>query len=206
MKKLNIATAVAVLAMGITQQAAHADIYTSVSSGSGNLTSPSGPSPVAVSYDVILDSSDSTYTYVYSFTAFSGANINDFSVNASYVSSVLGNGASLAALSLPGAFGSTVTGFYNTVSSSTSTVVWNFADAGQPTLETVAFTSLVGPTAGTGSLIDGTSGPWGDNPGAGGSPIPVPGVPEASTIVAGALMLLPLGIGAVRSLRKERAA
>lgn len=31
-------------------------------------------------------------------------------------------------------------------------------------------------------------------------------VPEANTIVAGALMLLPLGIGAVRALRKERTA
>ncbi len=30
-------------------------------------------------------------------------------------------------------------------------------------------------------------------------------VPEASTMVAGALMLLPFGIGAIRSLRKERA-
>jgi len=31
-------------------------------------------------------------------------------------------------------------------------------------------------------------------------------VPEASTVMAGALMLLPLGIGAVRALRKERTA
>jgi hypothetical protein len=31
-------------------------------------------------------------------------------------------------------------------------------------------------------------------------------VPEANTVVAGALMLLPLGIGAVRALRKERTA
>ena len=31
-------------------------------------------------------------------------------------------------------------------------------------------------------------------------------VPEPSTIVAGALMLLPFGIGAIRSLRKDRTA
>jgi hypothetical protein len=31
-------------------------------------------------------------------------------------------------------------------------------------------------------------------------------VPEASTVMAGALMLLPLGIGAVRAIRKERTA
>lgn len=35
---------------------------------------------------------------------------------------------------------------------------------------------------------------------------PAAPVPEASTVVAGALMLLPLGIGAVRALRKERTA
>jgi hypothetical protein len=37
------------------------------------------------------------------------------------------------------------------------------------------------------------------------APLPSP-VPEASTIVAGASMLLPLGIGALRTLRKERTA
>lgn len=37
------------------------------------------------------------------------------------------------------------------------------------------------------------------------TPILVP-VPEPATVVAGALLLLPLGIGAVRSLRKERVA
>jgi len=34
----------------------------------------------------------------------------------------------------------------------------------------------------------------------------VTAVPEANTLVAGALMLLPLGIGAVRAIRKERVA
>lgn len=34
----------------------------------------------------------------------------------------------------------------------------------------------------------------------------VSSVPEANTLVAGALMLLPLGIGAVRAIRKERVA
>ena len=40
-----------------------------------------------------------------------------------------------------------------------------------------------------------------------GTPVgpPTPTVPEASTIVAGALMLLPLGAGAIRALRKEKA-
>jgi hypothetical protein len=37
-----------------------------------------------------------------------------------------------------------------------------------------------------------------------GTPVP-PSVPEASTVFAGALMLLPLGVGAIRALRKEKA-
>jgi len=43
-----------------------------------------------------------------------------------------------------------------------------------------------------------------DNYPDGGAAILAP-VPEPSTVVAGALMLLPFGIGAIRSLRKERA-
>jgi hypothetical protein len=39
-----------------------------------------------------------------------------------------------------------------------------------------------------------------------GTLIPSAPVPEASTVVAGALMLLPLGVGAIRALRKERVA
>ncbi len=60
-------------------------------------------------------------------------------------------------------------------------------------------------------LIDtGVKNYGGDNVGLqdnypdGGAPILAP-VPEPSTVVAGALMLLPFGIGAIRSLRKERA-
>jgi hypothetical protein len=48
----------------------------------------------------------------------------------------------------------------------------------------------------SGSIQDG---------GAYNAPILAP-VPEANTIVAGALMLLPLGIGAIRAIRKERTA
>ncbi|HUZ07346.1 MAG TPA: hypothetical protein VMV89_07640, partial [Candidatus Paceibacterota bacterium] len=71
-------------------------------------------------------------------------------------------------------------------------------------VQLVGYTSLFGPTGGTGSINDGSApAPWSDN--GGGSPIPVP-VPEASTVMAGALMLLPFGIGAIRSLRKERIA
>jgi hypothetical protein len=210
MKKITLAIAGVALAVLATQQSAQATLTTEAS-GTANLTGPA-PSPVYVNYDVILDSSDSTYTYLYSFTAFPGDPISLFTVNASYVLSVLGYGSSLSSYGLPQGFGVTVTGSdqgpFGPLITPT-TVSWQFYTPIEPILETVAFTSLFGPINGTGSLIDGGSGPWGDNPGApeGSSPIPVPSpasVPEASTVMAGALMLLPFGIGAIRSLRRER--
>ena len=194
MKKHLLTIGAVALAIFATQQAAQATL--TETSGSGNLVGPS--STVAVSYDVFFDTSDSLFTYVYQFTALgSTAPITQFTVNASYVDSVLSG--SLAYYGL----GST-TGTYFAAGSDSSSVEWLFGVSGQPTLETVAYTSLLGPTAGSGSLNDHNSGPWGDNPGTvGATPIPVP-VPEASTVVAGALMLLPFGIGAIRSLRKER--
>jgi hypothetical protein len=169
------------------------------------LTGPA-PSPIAVNYEVILNSSDATYTYVYSFTAFAGDPATQLSINASYANP-LAYESSLTSLGLPAGFGATVTGSYDSFASSPGTIIWDFRSAGQPTLETVAFTSLYGPINGTGSINDGNSGPWGDNPGSpeGATPLPVPApVPEASTVMAGALMLLPFGIGAMRSLRRER--
>jgi hypothetical protein len=58
----------------------------------------------------------------------------------------------------------------------------------------------------TGIFYNSTSDMWYTSP----SPTEFTGqistVPEASTVMAGALMLLPLGIGAVRAIRKERTA
>jgi hypothetical protein len=170
------------------------------------------PSPIAVNYDVILDTSDSVYTYLYSFTAYPNDVITTFNVNvnSSYLLSVLAYGTSLSYYGPPAGFGATVTGsdvgpFGFTITPTTTS--WSFDPTIEPILETVAFTSLYGPSNGTASLIDDGNGPWGDNPGSpsGATPIPVPSpVPEASTVMAGALMLLPFGIGAIRSLRRER--
>ena len=61
------------------------------------------------------------------------------------------------------------------------------------------YTSQFAPTLGLGSAIDDNPpGPWG-----GAAPVPLP---ETSTVMAGALMLIPFGIGAIRSLRKDRTA
>ena len=56
------------------------------------------------------------------------------------------------------------------------------------------------------SLIDGGPSPYGaalDNVSLVAVPAPIP---EPSTVIAGVMMLLPFGVGAIRSLRKERAA
>jgi hypothetical protein len=72
---------------------------------------------------------------------------------------------------------------------------WASAAAAPSTISIAVATSIpfYGPSVG--SVQDGVTA---------NGPILAP-VPEPSTVLAGVLMLLPFGIGAVRSLRKERA-
>jgi hypothetical protein len=89
-------------------------------------------------------------------------------------------------------------------------VVWNFVTSPATTSGAVSFTSDDGPGA-TGAVSADGSGlvipigyfsiSWS------GGDVPVPAtcpVPEASTLMAGAMMLLPLGIGALRAVRKAK--
>ncbi len=211
------AVAVAVFA---TQQAAQATLEVLVDSGTGqtgaDLVGGQPPySPLVVNYDVFFNVNSSDYTYIFSFTAFAPYPINPFTVGASYVSDVYGYGDSLAAYgNLGSGFGTTVTGNYDANSSYPGLIVWDlpvtygnhqpYGPGNPQPMETVAYTSNFGPTAGLASAIGGALS-W-ETVGIGGSPVPVPSapVPEASTVMAGALMLLPFGIGAIRSLRKER--
>lgn len=183
-----------------------------VSDGSATFTS-AGSGTQTVNYFVYF--SGGVYTYAYEFTA--SALIGEFEVNANpaLVSTVLGSGAGTIA-SLASANSATLGGLtagftgasttYTSVNTASGFIQWNNIPSVNGNLA-YGFTSIYGPTQGTGSVIDGGTGPWGDNPGSGGTPIPVPApVPEASTVMAGALMLLPLGIGALRALRKERTA
>ena len=194
MKKNLLAIGAVALAILATQQAAQATL-TTVTDGYGNFISSSAPTTVIpVSYDVTFDGS--LYTYLYSFTPLQSSPIEHFDVNASFVSSVLTAGTSVSSATLNGNI---------TLSGANSPILvdWSFFPNSATTTQLVGFTSIYGPGLGSGSLQDNGTGPWGDN--AVGSPIPVPvPVPEASTGLAGALMLLPFGIGAVRSLRKER--
>lgn len=72
---------------------------------------------------------------------------------------------------------------------------WDF-NSGITTAD-ISYTSAYGPTLATFTLND-DGVVWGSPPG-----IPAP-VPEASTILAGILTILPLGFGAFRAWRKDR--
>ena len=199
MKNYKLAIASAALAITAAAPSAQATL-TQEASGSGNLVFGS-TSTIAVSYDVVFDSSTSLYTYLYSFTPIPGDNIGQFTINAMYVNSVLTAGTTYAGSPF------TLTGTVTDSGTSLGNVswVWSPYTAAE---QLVGFTSLFGPTAGAGSLNDDTTGPWGDNPTSGGTPITVPGsaVPEPSTFMAAASMLLPLGFGMARAFRKARLA
>jgi hypothetical protein len=209
MKKTLIIAALAAMAF-LAGNSAQASLVPGWS-GSATFTGTGGPETV----NYFVDVSGGVYTYVYQF------NVPTFpigeyevNVNVANISSVLASGnttiSTLATADGQSAVFNTANTTYSSASTANPTQVqWIISPAATGSYA-FAFTSPYGPINGSGSLIDGTSGPWGDNPGSGGTPIPVPNppapVPEASTIMAGALMLLPLGIGAVRSLRKERTA
>jgi len=199
MKKILImAAAVGLLAMGRTAQAT---ITTVIPSTTAYMTQGTGNQPeLQVIYSVSFDSVSSLYTYSYAFTVgnlvssvFTPTTLNpvtSFTVDTTFSLSI-GNITSLN--------GGIATLYAN------NNITWNYGTA--QNTDTVTYTSMFPPVLGGGSGNDGApSVSWSvTNPG--GSPIPIPApVPEASTIMAGALMLLPLGIGAVRALRKERIA
>ena len=74
-----------------------------------------------------------------------------------------------------------------------------------PYVEETATFVLSNQNIGLQTIISGVSFTFGTPDGTlPGTPVP-PSVPEASTVFAGALMLLPLGVGTIRALRKEKA-
>ncbi len=187
MKKIAlIAAGVASLAIGYSAQAqlVLSGTATWVNTGS------TGPTPdLSITYDVFDNLG--VYSYEYFLSDPSSNPVLGFSVDANYVLAV-GQGGS----------------------DSSGVVSWSdptfTTSGGIDTYEELSFTSDFAPTLGGGSAYDGVpSVAWsatatGDS-GVPDSLIAVP-VPETSTVVAGALMLLPLGIGAIRAIRKERTA
>jgi hypothetical protein len=99
-----------------------------------------------------------------------------------------------------------VVGSLLTSSAGPLNVQWSLSpiDFGQES-EVLAFTSPYAPTWGNGSATDDGNGPWSSqNPGSQLVPVPML-VPEPTTMLAGALLLLPFGAGTLRILRKDRA-
>lgn len=192
--KTMIAMAAVGMALVATERSAEASL-----SGVAYVTEGNGAQPVLqVDYTAVGNSviNPTVWSYTYSFTVgdlsdsvftpIAGNPVTSFSVAASYV-----NAGSLT--SLDGATGEIESGY----------VVWDYTpEPGAAGADTVSFTSDYGPTLGIASGNDGSVSWNSSNPG--GELVAVP-VPEASTVMAGALMLLPFGIGAIRSLRKERA-
>jgi len=186
--KTIIAAVAAGVALAATERSAEASFVTAY------LTQGTGLQPVLQVQYQAVDTTLWTYTYIITVGTLSGsvftpttANpVDSFTVDAMFVN--------------PGSATSLNSGapFIHSTS-----VDWNYATP--VNTDTVSFTSAFGPALGGASGNDGApSVAWSAaNPG--GNPVAVP-VPEPSTVVAGALMLLPFGIGAIRSLRKDRTA
>ena len=88
---------------------------------------------------------------------------------------------------------------------SSGEVVWNYAGPSFPNTDTVSFQSYWAPDFGNASANDGSPGVVWSTMGVGASEILVPNpIPEASTVVAAILMLIPLGVGFVRVIYKQR--
>jgi len=193
-------TAVA-LALCARDQTAQASL-TVEASGTGDLVFGT-VSDIPVSYDVVFDSSTSLYTYLYSFTPISGLNVGQFTINAQYVNSVVALNALISgapydlngSITAGGTFGNTYVSW-----------TWNpYTSQSQ----LVGYTSYFGPTTGTASLNGDLSGPWGDNPGSGGTDVTVPSpatVPEPPSVIAAILVAVPFGVRVLRDLRQKRIA
>jgi hypothetical protein len=193
-KTLLIAAALALMAVGYSARAGV------VLAGTAYETQGTGSMPeLQVNYSVSLTGSLYTYTYMYTvgnlsgstFSPTTGNPVTSFTVDTPFSTSI----ANISTDS------SGVAGFLI----ANNSVTWNYTTPANS--DTLSYTSLFGPVLGGGSGNDGAPAVSWSTANPGGSSIPDPAqVPEASTIMAGALMLLPLGIGAVRAIRKERTA
>lgn len=187
--------AIALAVIACTQQVARATLVLEASGAAAFDSSSSGT--MAVNYNVVYDTGDSLYTYLYSFTPNAGSPISTFTVEADYVSSVF------TTANVIGGTPYTITGAITaggTFDAALGQVSWTY-DPATSVQQTIGFSSFIGPGAGTGSLTDDDTGPWSTPEGV---PTPAP-VPEMPTLISGALLLLPLGMGVIRSIRKGHA-
>lgn len=153
---------------------------------------PAGGSGPALAVTYSVDLTGSTYSYYYVITPPADFLIDSFTVDVAQ-QATLGNISSTA----PNGLGLGDYTGYSLVPG--QSVTWNFNNLSSTA--TNSFTSQYSPVVfGIGSAA-GVVGSW-MSP---GPDIPVP-VPEASSILAGIMMIFPLSVGALRVLRKARGA
>jgi hypothetical protein len=195
MIKLKIIILAAALVTAGMERSAHATLVT-VGSGTAVWNS-FAPTALTVKYGVDLTAG--VYTYAYSFVDITApptsVAIGQFEIDANFAT--VFNGALPA--SLVGPVGASTT-------SSTSIVIpgqvfWTLPPLLPGGTAVLAFTSTFAPMFGSGSALDGSAGPWSAlSPGS--TKVNVP-VPEPTTLIAGALLLLPFGASTLRFVRNR---
>ena len=192
--------------------AAQADINIVWAPGTATWTSMNSGTVVEVDYQVDYDTVSRLYYYQYQVGLLPVDDpIKSFEVDA---------GANTLAVIVPALVNDILPpdniagGQPESSSAGLQNVQWTFSqpiDFGEESV-VVAFTSPYAPTWGNGSASpdgDSNNGPWSsqNNPENGLVPVPEPpSVPEPTTMISGALLLLPFGISILGALRKSRAA
>jgi hypothetical protein len=210
----NYKTILAAAAVGLGLSAATSQASLNINSG-GTLGSLSQITSTTQSYSDVVGGLDLAGTLT--STVYSGANALTLGGD-TFVYSLAESGAPgvndvVDSLSLTGFAGTTYSvyyitptgaqispaGTYTVSSSGVITLLFNQnLTAGQGFSQIVLYDSSPTYAPNLAAVLDTLSANTADL-----APAPVP---EASTVMAGALMLLPLGIGAVRAIRKERTA
>jgi hypothetical protein len=199
MKKMKLILACgAILASGGIWQTAHASIvlgttYTSILADAEGSTSV--PQALTVNWEVTKSGAIYTYSYklndpVGEKNATTGKEefVDNFAV--SFDTTVAG--AVIAGSQTGGVF----------YPSSAGDLTWDITGIGPGSSATMTFQSYLPPTYGDADANDANlPSPWASAPY--GQQVAVP-VPEPTTMIAGAMLLLPFGASTLRSLRKHR--
>jgi hypothetical protein len=212
MKHIKTLTAVAavVCCAAITSQAAFVTVA-GFGPGSATMATGAGSSTVGVDYEVLQDSTSSIYYYLYQVKPVGTGGIESFQVtvnpavaNPTILSSAF-IGITLATSDII-AGGTIDPGWTPAAVVTAANVRWSttaFLQDGKQSI-VLGFSSLLGPTWGNGQAADSVPpSPW--DTVTGGTFIPVP-VPEPTTMIAGAMLLLPFAASTLRMVRKNRTA
>jgi hypothetical protein len=207
----------AILLSGSLCQTAQATLIaagTSILAGNdGNGGTTTGSEALTVSWTVTEDLSD-IYTYSYNVNNPSGDIVITTPITTA--EGIAGNPEVVDSFSvdfnvlIPGALVSTPTGGIIGFNDG-SGVAWSLPGIAPNTSSgPLTFESLLAPYLGNASASDADPpSPWGSVPG--GQQVAVPGitgvsVPEPTTLISGALLLVPFGVSTLRVLRRNRTA